>query len=42
MIKPKILVRYPAFLERILHRSLLKMRQASGDGLIDYLLIKAS
>lgn len=41
-IRKRILEYYPAFLESVLHRSLLKMRQASEDGLIDYLLIKAS
>ena len=41
-IKRRILAKYPAFLESILHRSLVKMRQASQEGLIDYLLIKAS
>jgi cyclopropane fatty-acyl-phospholipid synthase-like methyltransferase len=41
-IRKRILEYYPAFLESILHRSLLKMRQASEAGLIDYLLIKAS
>ncbi|MGI0037523.1 MAG: methyltransferase domain-containing protein [Nitrososphaera sp.] len=41
-IRERILEHYPAFLESILHRSLLKMRQASEAGLIDYLLIKAS
>lgn len=38
----RILAEYPAFVEWILFRSLLKMRKASRDGLIDYLLIKAS
>jgi cyclopropane fatty-acyl-phospholipid synthase-like methyltransferase len=41
-IRERILERYPAFLEGILHRSLLKMGQASRAGLIDYLVIKAS
>ncbi len=41
-IKPRILKHYPSCLESILHRSLLKMRQTSEAGLIDYLVIKAS
>jgi cyclopropane fatty-acyl-phospholipid synthase-like methyltransferase len=41
-IKQRILAKYPAFLEGVLHRSLLKMSRASQAGLIDYLLIKAS
>jgi cyclopropane fatty-acyl-phospholipid synthase-like methyltransferase len=41
-IRERILERYPAFLEGVLHRSLLKMGEASRVGLIDYLLIKAS
>ena len=41
-IKQKIEEHYPSFLESILHRSLLKMRQTSEAGLIDYLVIKAS
>lgn len=41
-IRERILGHYPAYLERILHRSLLKMGQASEAGLIDYLLIKAA
>jgi cyclopropane fatty-acyl-phospholipid synthase-like methyltransferase len=37
----RILREYPAFVEKILHRSLLRMKKASQDGLIDYLLIRA-
>jgi SAM-dependent methyltransferase len=41
-IRGRILEQYPAFLEAVLHRSLLKMRDASKAGLIDYLVISAS
>jgi cyclopropane fatty-acyl-phospholipid synthase-like methyltransferase len=41
-IRQRILEQYPSFLESILHRSLLKMRQTSESGLIDYLVIKAT
>jgi cyclopropane fatty-acyl-phospholipid synthase-like methyltransferase len=41
-IREKILGHYPAYLEKVLHRSLLKMERASEAGLIDYLVIKAA
>lgn len=41
-IRERILGHYPAYLERVLHRSLLKMERASEAGLIDYLVIKAA
>lgn len=41
-IRERILEHYPAFLEVVLQRSLLKMSKASASGLIDYLIIKAS
>ena len=40
MIKNKILTCYPSFVENILFKSLLKMKKASHEKLIDYLLIK--
>ena len=40
-IRRKILEQYPSFVEAILHRSLLKMADASKAGLIDYLVLKA-
>ena len=41
-IKKKILTKYPSYIEKILFKSLLKMRQASETGVIDYLLIKCT
>jgi cyclopropane fatty-acyl-phospholipid synthase-like methyltransferase len=40
-LKPKILEAYPAYLEKVLFRSILKMKQLSEKGLIEYVLIKA-
>jgi cyclopropane fatty-acyl-phospholipid synthase-like methyltransferase len=40
-IRGKILRRYPGFLENILYRSLLKMKDVSMKGIIDYVIIKA-
>ena len=40
IIKNKILTQYPSFVENILFKSLLKMKKASHEKLIDYLLIK--
>ncbi len=39
-LKKMILKRYPSYVENILFKSLLKMKKASHDKLIDYLLIK--
>ena len=39
-LKNKILAQYPLYLENILFKSLLKMKKASHEKLIDYLLIK--
>ena len=39
-LREKILKKYPSYLENILYRSLLKMKQASQKGIIDYVLIK--
>ena len=41
-LRERILQKYPAFLERVLHSSLLKMKQVSSKGIIDYVVIKAS
>ena len=40
MLKNKILTQYPSYIENILFKSLLKMKKASREELIDYLLIK--
>lgn len=40
-LRKRILERYPFFLENILYKSLLKMRDVSGKGIIDYVVIKA-
>lgn len=40
-LREKILKEYPLLIEKILCRSIKKMRQASRDGVIDYVLIKA-
>jgi cyclopropane fatty-acyl-phospholipid synthase-like methyltransferase len=40
MIKEKILKEYPPYLESILYKSLLKMKDASQKEIIDYALIK--
>ncbi len=39
-LKNKILKEYPSYLEKMLFKSLLKMKKASSEKLIDYLLIK--
>jgi SAM-dependent methyltransferase len=41
-LRERILKRYPSFLEKVLYRSLLKMRDVSRKGIIDYVIIKAS
>lgn len=40
-LREKILKKYPAFLENILYRSLLKMSDVSKKEIIDYVVIKA-
>ena len=40
ILKNKILTQYPSYVENILFKSLLKMKKASREELIDYLLIK--
>lgn len=42
VLRERILEKYPAFLENILYRSLLKMRDVSRKEIIDYVIIKAS
>ena len=39
-LQNKILTHYTPFVENVLFKSLLKMKKASDDGVIDYLLIK--
>jgi ubiquinone/menaquinone biosynthesis C-methylase UbiE len=41
VLRERILKKYPSFLENILYRSLLKMRDLSRKGIIDYIIIKA-
>lgn len=40
-LRPKILEAYPAYLEKVLYRSILKMKQLSDRGDIEYVLLKA-
>ena len=40
MLQNKILIHYTSFVENVLFKSLLKMKKASDDGVIDYLIIK--
>jgi ubiquinone/menaquinone biosynthesis C-methylase UbiE len=40
-LRERILEKYPSFLENVLSRSLLKMRDVSRKGIIDYVVIKA-
>ena len=39
-IQKMLLKQYPSYVENILYKSLLKMKKASREKLIDYLLIK--
>jgi cyclopropane fatty-acyl-phospholipid synthase-like methyltransferase len=39
-LKTKILEKYPSYVEKILFKSMLKMREASQKEIIDYLLLK--
>ena len=41
ILKNKILTQYPSYVENMLFKSLLKMKKASQEKLIDYLLIKS-
>ncbi|UVS67883.1 class I SAM-dependent methyltransferase [Nitrososphaera viennensis] len=40
-LKPRILAAYPVYLEKMLYRSILKMKQLSDRGDIEYILLKA-
>ena len=39
-LRERILKKYSPYLENILYKSLLKMKQVSQNGIIDYVLIK--
>ena len=39
-LRERVLEKYPSYLENILYKSLLKMKQVSQKGIIDYVLIK--
>ncbi|KAG2478994.1 MAG: Type 11 methyltransferase [Nitrosopumilales archaeon] len=41
-LKKRILSKYPSYVEKILFKSLLKMKQVSETNVIDYILIKSS
>jgi SAM-dependent methyltransferase len=41
MLKQRILAAYPEYLEKILYRSILKMKEVSDKGDIEYVLLKA-
>ncbi len=41
-IREKILKAYPSYLENILHKSMLKMKEVSQRGIIDYAIIKCT
>ncbi len=41
-LRQNILKEYPPFVEGILYKSLLKMKDASAKGIIDYVIVKAS
>jgi cyclopropane fatty-acyl-phospholipid synthase-like methyltransferase len=41
-IREKILKSYPSYLENILHKSMLKMKEVSQSGIIDYAIIKCT
>ncbi len=40
-LREKILTMYPPFVEKILYRSMIKMRKLSAQGVIDYIIVKA-
>ena len=42
ILREKILEKYPAFLEKVLYRSLVKMGEVSRKEIIDYVIIKAN
>ena len=39
-LKPRILQKYPNFVEKVLFKSMLKMKKVSESGVIDYVLLK--
>lgn len=41
-IRQKIISQYPSFLETVLYQSIVKMKQVSERGIIDYAIIKAT
>lgn len=42
IVKNKILSKYPSYVEKILFKSLQKMKQLSERNIIDYVLLKAN
>ena len=42
MLKVKILEKYPAFVENVLYKSMLKMKEVSHKGIIDYALLRCT
>jgi cyclopropane fatty-acyl-phospholipid synthase-like methyltransferase len=41
-IREKILKTFPSYLENILHKSMLKMKEVSQNGIIDYAIVKCT
>jgi len=39
-LKKSILEKYPSYIEKILYKSILKMKKASEQKIIDYVLLK--
>lgn len=42
LLRQRILGKYPSYVEKVLARSLAKMKEASENGIIDYVLLKAT
>ena len=42
LLSEKILKQYPGYMEKILYKSLLKMKKASEEKIIDYVLLKCA
>ena len=42
LLSEKILKQYPGYMEKILYKSLLKMKKASEEKIIDYVLLKCT
>ena len=40
VLRKNILAKYPSYVENVLFKSLLKMKKASHEKLIDYLVVK--